>query len=202
MVRNYKKKESGGRQNYSNDPKMTAAYNLVMTGKISAYAAAKQFGVNHKALWQRTSGNIPINAHQGRSTDLPPAVEEELTECILLMADWGWGFSTAEVKDIVQDFVQYKGMDTQFQGGRPGPDWMSNFLRRHPNISRRTTEHLSRGRKEAEDPQTLEHWFNLLNEQLEKAGVKDMPEQIYTMSMKPVLRRLVPCGLCRHYLFA
>ena len=31
-------------------PKMTAAYNLTMAKNILAYAAAKQFGVNHKSL--------------------------------------------------------------------------------------------------------------------------------------------------------
>lgn len=70
MVRNYKKKEQGGRTNYSKDPHMVAAYNAVMAG------------------------------------EMPTAVEREIAECIVAMADWGWGFSTTEVRDIIQDFVK------------------------------------------------------------------------------------------------
>ena len=158
---------------------MIEAYNAVMAGEMTAYAAAKDFGINYKALWLRTSGQIPADAHQGRSTDLPTAVEREIAECVLLMADWGWGFSAMEVRDIIQDLVRYKGMETQFLDGRRGSDWMANFLQRHPEISRRTTEHLSRGRREAENPEILDHWFALLNDQLLKAGVKDHPQQIY-----------------------
>ena len=89
MVRNYKKKEAGGRKNYSQDPKMEEAFNAVMGKKMSTYAAAKHFGVGHKALWLRTSGKISINAHQGRSPDLPNIIEQEMVDCIILMADCG-----------------------------------------------------------------------------------------------------------------
>ncbi|GFO14005.1 pogo transposable element with krab domain [Plakobranchus ocellatus] len=95
------------------------------------------------------------------------------------MADWGWGFSATELRDLIQDYVKANKMDTQFLDGLPGSDWMANFLQRHPEISRRTTEHLSRGRKEAEDPEILAHWFALLDEILTKAGVKDHPHQIF-----------------------
>ncbi|KAK3741829.1 hypothetical protein RRG08_018529 [Elysia crispata] len=91
MVRNYKREEAGGRKNYSQDPKMEEAFNAVMGKKMSTYAAAKHLGVGHKALWFRTTGKIPINAHQDRSPDLPHIIEQEMVDCILLMADWGWG---------------------------------------------------------------------------------------------------------------
>ena len=104
MVRTYKKKQAGVRENYANDPRMEQAYNAVMKKEMSAYAAAKHFGVGHKALWLRISGQIPINAHQGRSTDLTQSVEREIEECILQLADWGWGFTTDDVVvDVVVD---------------------------------------------------------------------------------------------------
>ncbi|KAK3792728.1 hypothetical protein RRG08_064398 [Elysia crispata] len=155
---------------------MKDAFNAVMGKKMSTYAAAKHLGVGHKALWFITTGKIPINAHQGRSPDLGHS-EQEMVDCILLMADWGWGFSAEEVRDVVQDFVKTNKIETQFAEGRPGEDWLWGFLQRHRKISRRTTEHLSRGGKE--DPEIIQHWFQPLLEQLEKSGVKDMPDQIY-----------------------
>ena len=68
--------------------------------------AAKHFKVNRKSLLQRTSGEIPVNAHAGCHTTLTAAQEDKLAECIKLMATWGWGFSAGEIKYIVQEFVK------------------------------------------------------------------------------------------------
>ena len=141
---------------------MKEAFNAVMGKKMSAYAAAKHLGVGHKALWLRTTGRISINAHEDRSPGLPH-IKQDMVNCILLIADWGWGFS-AEVRDIVQDFVKTNEIKTQFAEGRPGEDWLQGFLQRHHKISRRTTDHLSCGGKEADDPEIIHHWFQLLQE--------------------------------------
>ena len=85
---------------------MKEAFNAVMGKRMSTYAATKHLGVGHKALWLRSIGKIPINTHQGRSPDLPHIIEQEMVDCILLMADWGWGFSAQEVREILQDFVK------------------------------------------------------------------------------------------------
>ncbi|RUS88034.1 hypothetical protein EGW08_004200 [Elysia chlorotica] len=108
-----------------------------------------------------------------------PIHETELVKCIKLMAEWGWGFSSEEVKDIVQDFVSSKKLDTPFVDGRPERDWLEGFLSRHSDITPRKTEHFSSARASAEDPKVLKHWFDLLDNTLTKAGVKDIPCQIF-----------------------
>lgn len=95
------------------------------------------------------------------------------------MAEWGWGFSSGELKDIVQDFVSEAKLETPFVNGQPGRDWLEGFLSRHPDIMPRKMEHLSSARASAEDPQVLNHWFELLDNTLTKAGVKDMLCQIF-----------------------
>lgn len=122
MVRNFKKKEEGGRRNLSQCHEMVDAYNAVMGKQMTVNAAAKYYSVNKKSLLRRVSSEIPINAHVGKQTALSSLHEMELAECIKLMADWGYGFTTEEVKDIVQEFVLKLGIDTPFKDGRPGYD--------------------------------------------------------------------------------
>ncbi|XP_064605782.1 uncharacterized protein LOC135470678 [Liolophura sinensis] len=150
-----------------------------MGKQMSLNGAAKYNGVNKKSLLQRVSGEIPLNAHVGKNTVLSPPQENELAESIKLMADWGYGFTSEEVKDIVQQFVQAWGLETPFKDCRPGYDWMEGFKKRHPDIVPRKTEHLSKCREQTEDPEVVERWFKLLDEVLTEQGVKDIPAQIF-----------------------
>lgn len=140
--------------------------------------AAKYYKVNKKSLMRRTSGEVPINASVGFQTALAAIHERELASCIKLMAKWGWGFTPEEIKDVVKEFVKAKNIKTPFKDGRPGYDWLKNF-KRHPEIAPRKTEQLSTTRARAEDPEVLNHWYQLLDHVLTESGIKDMPAQIF-----------------------
>lgn len=79
---------------------MIATYEAVMKKQMSANQAAKYYKINKRSLLRRTSGEIPINAHVGKKTALTPSHDNELSECIKLMAGWGWGFTSEEVKTL------------------------------------------------------------------------------------------------------
>ncbi|KAK3742331.1 hypothetical protein RRG08_028243 [Elysia crispata] len=114
MVRNYKKKCTGGRKSYANNEAMAAAYNSVMAKEMSSNQAAKHYGVD-KSLLRRVRNEIPIEAHPGRQTVLSPSQEQELAECLIIFAEWGWGFGKEEVKDIIQDFIREKELKNPFK---------------------------------------------------------------------------------------
>ena len=78
MVRNYKKKRTGGRKSYANNEAMAAAYNSVMAKEMSSNQAAKHYGVDKKSLLRRVRNEIPIETHPGRQTVLSPSQEQEL----------------------------------------------------------------------------------------------------------------------------
>ena len=48
-----------------------------------------------------------------------------------------------------------------------------------PELSIRKTEQLSSARARAQDPQVIQQWFELLDKDLTKAGLKGLPEQIF-----------------------
>ena len=52
-------------------------------------------------------------------------------------------------------------------------------MTRHPELSIRKTEQLSSARARAQDPQVIQQWFELLDKDLTKAGLKGLPEQIF-----------------------
>lgn len=181
MVRNYKKKEEGGRRSFEKSQEMIHAYNAVMKKEMSLNQASKYYGVNKKSLLRRVNGEIPVDAHAGRGTTLSSLFEEELAECLKLLASWGWGFSTEELKNVVQEFIESVKLETPFVGGRPGKDWIQGFLKRHPDIVWRKTEHLSNARARAEDPQVLAAWFDLLEKVLDENGIKDHSAHIFNV---------------------
>ena len=73
MVRNYKKKDVGGRKSYVNSDAMSAAYTSVMTKHMSANQAAKHYRVDKKSLLRRVNGDIPLEAHPGQRTVSSPS---------------------------------------------------------------------------------------------------------------------------------
>ncbi|GFO48476.1 Jerky protein [Plakobranchus ocellatus] len=179
MVRNYKKKETGARRNLSECQEMIDAFNAVMNQQMSINQASKYYKVNKKSLMRRTRGEVPVNASVGFQTALSPLHERKLASCTKLMPEWGWGFTSEEIKDVVQEFVTKNKMQTPFKDVCPGYDWLQNFLKRYPEIVQRKTEQFSNARARAEDPEVLTHWFQLLDDVLVQAGIKDMPAQIF-----------------------
>lgn len=107
--------------------------------------------------------------------------EDELADCIKLLAEWGWGFTKEEVKDVIQDFVIELEIKTPFVGSRPGRDWLEGFLKRHVDIVPRKSEQLSNARARAEDPDVIAQWFQLLDKVLTDSVVKGLPANFFNV---------------------
>ncbi|GFR81706.1 hypothetical protein ElyMa_002346500 [Elysia marginata] len=90
MVREYKKKTEGSRQNLSTSQAMVEAYNSVLSKQMALNGSAKYYGINKKSLLQRVSIEIPVNTHVGRQTAIASLHEAELADYIKVMADWGY----------------------------------------------------------------------------------------------------------------
>ena len=89
MVRNYKKKERGGRANLKNHRSIEEAVAAVQRDEMGLNQAARYFGISKGSLHRRVSGQVPIHASVGRGTVFNPLEEAEIAECIKLFAEWG-----------------------------------------------------------------------------------------------------------------
>lgn len=99
-----------------------------------------------------------------------------------LLAAWGWSFNKAEVKDLIQEYIYiFIIVKRPFKDNHPGRNWLLDGLLWHPFLAPCKTEQLSSARARAQDPEVVRAWFNLLDEELTKAGMKGLPEQIFNV---------------------
>ena len=62
-----------------------------------------------------------------------------------------------------------------------GNGWWESFCRRHPNLTLRSAAPLSQGRAVASDPDTLQRYFDLLEQTIDENGLRDKPAQIFNV---------------------
>lgn len=68
-----------------------------------------------------------------------------------------------------------------FQDNRPGPDWMTAFMRRW-NFSNKLPSTLEKTRKiAASDPEIIYRFYDILEERLNTLGIQDRPECIWNV---------------------
>ncbi|GFS27075.1 hypothetical protein ElyMa_001738700, partial [Elysia marginata] len=116
MVREYKKKTEGSRQNFSTSQAMVDAHNShnsVFKQADAPQCCCQVLRHQQDVSVAQVSGEIPVNVHVGRQTAIASLHEAKLADCIKfkVMADWGYGVTSEEVKDIVQQFVVKNGLE-------------------------------------------------------------------------------------------
>ena len=62
-----------------------------------------------------------------------------------------------------------------------GESWWTRFMKRHPELSLRTSDPLSHCRSSAVSQPVLDYYFELLKKTLEVNGLMDKPNRIYNM---------------------
>ncbi|KAL7865938.1 hypothetical protein SRHO_G00111850 [Serrasalmus rhombeus] len=144
---------------------------------------SRTFGVDRKALTQRVKDYISVEAHQGQQVYLSTGTEREISGCLQVLSQWGWGFTRSELSDLVQEYVVANNLDTPFTQGRPGRKWFDRFMRDHPELSVRKSEQFSETRAIAtNETAILDHWFNeVLKKTLDDAQLHNKPENIYNV---------------------
>lgn len=160
MVRTYKRK-LGARpyRNFSLQT-LQAAVNDVKTKKLSLRKAAVKYNISHMTLFNychQNDGQIPEgqpqNQDQNRNPPPQPITvpaqvtlrtpghptvftrEEEVMLCenLATVGDWGFPVSGFQLQCIIEAYLNSIGREVPcFKNGtRPGPDWVSSFLKRN-----------------------------------------------------------------------
>lgn len=135
MPRSYAKK------NKINEDDAQSAVGEWKEKKDSLRNIAKKYNLDKSLLSRRISGQMLQK--RGRKTAISLEAEGKLASHLRDMAQWGFALTTKEIKNVVADYVSQNNISTPFNSntGRPGKDWMTNFLRRH-NLSIRNLEKL------------------------------------------------------------
>jgi DDE superfamily endonuclease/Tc5 transposase DNA-binding domain len=125
--------------------RMLSALGDVEAG-MSVKKAALTWSVPRTTLNNLKLGRYKPDARPGPCTILTQAEELLLQEWIVEMSRRGLPMNRENLLDSIQVILSEDGRANPFLDNRPGNSWFKLFLKRHPLVSQRHSEAISRGR--------------------------------------------------------
>ncbi|XP_050294180.1 uncharacterized protein LOC126734543 [Anthonomus grandis grandis] len=150
--------------------------------KNKTYRQAETFyGVPRSVIYQRIGGRkTPLNVTKvERFQVLPSDIENEIVKCLLARTAMGLPCDKAELRKLVGEYVNAKGLGTPFKNGVPEEDWYYSFMKRHPELSLKKPEHLQKLRKDARKPEIVYHFFDDLKRFIDENNLDDKGSFIF-----------------------
>ena len=132
------------------------AVSMVKSKQMFLRMAATSYGVPKSTLHDKIKENTPMTPQP--RTVLSTAGETRLVDWVTEMANIGYGRTKPELLNTVKTILDKDGRSTPFKDNKPGKDWYYGFLKRHPQLSNRTTMQLSKERAVI-SPQRITKWF-------------------------------------------
>lgn len=108
--------------------------------------------------------------------------EQEIVRWIEEMAEAGLPINEGILRISVGQFVKRLGKQGLFRADIPSRGWVAKFLRRHPEISKRTANQLCKRRTVTEIE--VRAWFTEVNDSLADSDfqhVIDHPDRVFNM---------------------
>ena len=140
----------------------------------SLRAAANVYDVPFESLRKRHIGILPRVSTLANSRKLNISEEQLLVQKILQLSNEGFPPQQAIVRDIANIMLRSK-QPTNSQ--RVGINWVTKFVKRHPQLSSVYNRKFDYQRAECQDPELISLWFKLVGDTITKYGVTD--EDIY-----------------------
>ena len=118
---------------------MVAAVQSVRSGKLSIRKAAAEFNVPKSSLGNRVNGRVEHGKKNGPETLLEPAEEAELAAFHLThVSKHGYARSKDIVMRMATHMAEKRGKEVK--KGCVSEKWWQNFLKRHPEVSKRVSQ--------------------------------------------------------------
>ena len=173
-----KKTTKTKRLKYSNADITKALTTIRQNPKLSLRGVSKKFNIPRSTLSDiingRSSEVKPINA-SGPKPFLTVEGEEKIVEWVINSASIGFPVRKYNLCLTVQKIINDSGIKTPFKNNYPGDKWYKLFLKRHPHLSQRTSEGISKGRAIVTE-EALRLWFKGLKDYLESIKCLDILE--------------------------
>ena len=148
-----------------NEGTMEKALKEVEEGN-SIRKTALKYGIPESSIKLRRSKKPSKTLRQlmrGRDPDLGAETEAKLANCIRILCQHGFSPMKTDVLELVQDYVRGNRLKTNFQDGKPSPEWMRRFFKRN-NLSLKKATMLSQSRRTATaNPFVIYHFYELLD---------------------------------------
>lgn len=145
---------------------MAAAIISVREGGLGIKKAARQFNVPKTTLRYKVRGIYPEKRRMGPDTIFSEDEEKLLATWVLDVAKAG--FPVSKENFLVSVTRLSKELKKEFKHEVPGRKWYEGFLKRHPNISLRVSQNLTKSRS-AVTPEKLHNWFTEVENYLQES---------------------------------
>lgn len=150
------------------------ALTKIRVNGMSVRKASITYKIPRSTLGDILNGRVPEHSRKmGPDTVLTEAEEKRLVEWCIALAKCGFPRRNEDLLQAVHKIVTDDGRKTPFKNGRPGKKWLSSFFKRHPELSQRTPEGISKGRAIVTE-QTIRKWFSELKSFLEDNHYEDV----------------------------
>lgn len=150
-------------------------------GGGSIRGTAKKFGIPKSTLEDKVKSRYTGN-RKGIQPVLSNDEEQIVFDYVIASAEAGYPVSEKLLMLQVGDVVKCLGRSEVFKNGIPGRGWVRRFLQRHPELSKRTANNLSKRRVVTEAD--VRNWFHTVAQYLESKNAFDVlwhPERVYNM---------------------
>ena len=150
--------------------RMQSALGDVEAG-MSVKKAAQKWSVPRTTLNDIKLGRYKHDARPGPSTILTQAEESLLQEWVVEMSRRGLPLNRDNLLDSIQEIINEDNRPNPFTNNRPGLTWYKLFLKRHPAVSERHAESISRGRGMLTEG-CIRGWFQDTKEYFHSHGIE------------------------------
>ena len=155
---------------------MSRAISAVIQDGIAVRKAAELYNVPKSTLSDRITGRVLPGSKSGPATYLTTQEEKELVTFLCRSAAIGYGRTRSEVIAIVERIISSRGVYKKVSSG-----WWESFVKRNPQIVLRSPAALSNVRAMASDRDSLDKYFDILEDAMEENGLADAPLQVFNM---------------------
>lgn len=166
MVRTYKRKLGARNYRQYSDEDLDRAVAEVRVGTLTQAGAAKKYKINRTTILNRIH-----HKHEGKPghpTVLTPQSEKLIADTLCVLADWGFPFTKADIRTIVQMIINKDGrVVKQWKDNLPGYDFVNEFAARN-NLTQRLAANIKTSRASV-GPNEIKEFFENLRPALEEA---------------------------------
>ena len=158
------------------EERMKLAMQAVLEKDVSIRTAAEIYRVPKSTLGDRISGRVLPGKTSGPARYLSQREEEELVTFLCRTSSIGYGRCRKEVISLVERILLARGERKKVTSG-----WWQKFLKRHPQLTLRTPAALSYSRVHAADQDSINAYFDILEETLEENDLVSQPCRIFNV---------------------
>jgi len=196
MVRRYRKAIGDNRLFDNSESSLQLAVASYKHQKGSLRSIVEKYGVPKSTLERKVKNLKP--GKFGGQTVLAHEEENILVKVLLKCAEWEFPLRPQDCASLVKSYLDRRGRSTVFPGNQPGRDWMTRFLGRHEEVTKRLSENIKRSRA-AVTSEIISDYFDHLTESLMNIPPENILNGDETNFVDdPKNEKVLVRGGCRH----